>query len=289
MKARSKRYEAIRGPIEVTKALVLGLRYIRAEYHAQVQAWAELRRLIVAQPPPNYANQPSVSASLLLDEPPPYAPLPRLSSLHQRFQTWGRSPVGTQTVRELRWMLPSPPVLLARMQQELRRIGRVRQARIVTELSHFGVPTYQSSGNTWGTQWISWQDALDAFQHPCRCPLPRTSSSIQCPNCAGYQQLPGRAPQGQGHCIWCRGQTAEECVICSSGIHYHDQCLMPMRGAHRGFRPNPGTRPNVCHDCLWEWVQCLSGPSTARTTSNSSVEIEAHMASLAEQCLPAAG
>ena len=270
--------------IEVTTTLVLGLRYLRSEYHTQIQAWGNLMRLSAEAAGIEEHGQIATS---------PTGDNRSINSarfaLKDRFQEWHSSRTGSQATREMRWSIPKVHTINARMQTELRQFNRFAENPIIKELQAYGVPIRFVYGICWGTSRTSWKEAKDSFQHRCTCNMHTAGEDHKCLACRGFINTPRNDQASYGICPWCNIDADVMCAVCNIGIHYMGQCILPSRGAHTDYKPSPGAHPPVCPDCIWLPIKGDTSYNCDRASRHCPAVVAIQMDELASACRLGAG
>ena len=156
-RAARRRWEPV---IACTTLLALGLRAIRAQYHARIDSWIQATRWqLLPQAQQQVQQRP---------EGPVLGP---------ELGRWALTMNGQATIRELRWQVAPRTVLLARLRQEVP--GRL-PADPLRLLQPHGLPVLNGEALEWGVGWRTWDGVrMQLTLPPCSCHLghPRLDSA----------------------------------------------------------------------------------------------------------------
>ena len=163
---RARRWQSHSAPLNITTALVLGLRRIRAEYAQQIATWRDLHTI----------SSTSLSAGLAgtdLPAPAPHLLSPRpvvASQVRLWLEQWGRTRHGSSVLRQLLWAAPPALTVAARLHAEGCPIRNLRPAHVASQAASHAIPTQTKPSLSWGGSLLLWVPALSRWHHPPRRP-----------------------------------------------------------------------------------------------------------------------
>ena len=160
--------------LDFTTLLLHGLRAIRYHYATRMSFFISCVKLHMHQP-----------------EAVPHPLVPAARSPSDRFSAWCSTPAGQGVLQQLRWLAPTQPILVARLQAELGTVPASSQARWVSLSQSRGVPIRTGTSLSWGFH-LSWDDAKSLLHTRCTCdllpgPIP---ALCLCPTCGKAQLSP---------------------------------------------------------------------------------------------------
>ena len=100
----------------------------------------------------------------------PHPLVPAARSPSDRFSAWCSTPAGQGVLQQLRWLAPTQPILVARLQAELGTVPASSQALWVSLSQSRGVPIRTGTSLSWGFH-LSWDDAKSLLRTRCTCDL----------------------------------------------------------------------------------------------------------------------
>ena len=212
--------------LDFTTLLLHGLRAIRYHYATRMSFFISCVKLHMHQP-----------------EAVPHPLVPAARSPSDRFSAWCSTPAGQGVLQQLRWLAPTQPILVARLQAERGTVPASSQARWVSLSQSRGVPIRTGTSLSWGFH-LSWDDAKSLLHTRCTCdllpgPIP---ALCLCPTC-GKAQIQSASTETLP-CVWC-GQTGPcVCISCRRTIHFRPHCGRWNCGAHQAYAP-PQTTPSA--------------------------------------------
>ncbi|CAJ1371984.1 unnamed protein product [Effrenium voratum] len=250
--------------IACTTLLALGLRAIRAQYHARIDSWIQAKRWQLL---PQAQQQQRPEGPVLGPE----------------LGRWALTMNGQATIRELRWQVAPRTVLLARLRQEVP--GRL-PADPLRLLQPHGLPVLNGEALEWGVGWRTWDGVrMQLTLPPCSCHLGHPRLGF-CETCGGCK-LPPIALADALPCRWCRSLHGDLCRGCCMTLHHRGGCAW-NRGCSLLYRPRPQEPGAFCPDCWWQLVQAAS-QQIPRPQPTLEGPLAAHLAEVAGQLRPGAG
>ena len=157
--------------------------------------------------------------------------VPAARSPSDRFSAWCSTPAGQGVLQQLRWLAPTQPILVARLQAELGTVPASSQALWVSISQFRRVPIRTGTSLSWGFH-LSWDDAKALLHTRCTCDLAPWSY----PSPLSLPHLRESANCGQtGPCV---------CISCRRTIHFRPHCGRWNCGAHQAYAP-PQTTPSA--------------------------------------------
>ena len=121
----------------------------------------------------------------------PHPLVPAARSPSDRFSAWCSTPAGQGVLQQLRWLAPTQPILVARLQAELGTVPASSQALWVSISQFRRVPIRTGTSLSWSFH-LSWDDAKSLLHTRCTCdllpgPIP---ALCLCPTCGKAQLSP---------------------------------------------------------------------------------------------------
>ena len=284
--------KAYPGATTITTLLILGLRRVRAEYMARLNAWAELQKIWMS---PGGEDADGAGDGHL--QPPQdtvagVGPvIPRATAdqaLSDRIGQWANTAHGRTSVRHLRWAAGPVNVLAARLRAELGHLAHTSLEQLEAVCARIGIPISVGGRITWGESRPAWAAALAAWQVDCQCNVERANVTIEiCVTCHGARRpllpIPG------GVCEWCNRACTETCSGCGCGLHYAGQCYQWMRGANPLYAAGDIDPYHLCPDCGWKWISLLAPQTRPVAIVDEASALYIHLRAVAAACLPGAG
>jgi hypothetical protein len=211
----------LRRAVYITTVVAAGLRRMRWEYAQMIDAWFELRMLSDGDTGGHHPVAPPAEPDVAAQAP---SSVSRGKVLNARVNAWAQSPSGQDCIAQLRWLIPTHEVLVARIRAEVGAGSGAGADQIRRSCEPLGIPVRGASGIMWGCGYPSGEEAVSRLQGSCTCAGVVAANANQqiiiCGQCGGACPAVAQDISMVRKCRWCKASCNSECWGCGRATRH---------------------------------------------------------------------